>query len=174
MNKAFWHDKLMDLWMPLVFFSGGLFILGSQWRADAVSWSIHLLPLLAIALSAAGIVGLIAGLMAAIHHGSLRAGLWMAAKVSLGVFIFIVAGAAISTIGNRTQAEIAALNSKGADCGLAGLDEALKMLAGTVVGLFVGLSWGIARGNHALTFLQTNSLSNCHSNSPSDEKPPER
>jgi hypothetical protein len=143
------HPKLLDLWLPLALFSSSAAILGSHLSRGIYPGSGDLLSMIMVFAGVAVVCGCLAGVFAAIAQRSPRAGLWMLYKVALGTLLFMVAGAALGSVGNRAIAQATAEGSKNCDLGTS-YEDSLTMLGSSLVGLVLGLWWGIARGGVAI------------------------
>jgi hypothetical protein len=141
--------KFLDLWLPLGVVAGSVAVFVSH-SHRGIYPDISGLVLIGLFLAVVAVVcGTLAGLIAALVERSLKFGLWIFYTVTLGLWIFMVAGAALASLGNRPipPPAVPVQLSDRLDINFdTGFEDAFKMLLGSAVGTFFGLWWGIARG----------------------------
>jgi hypothetical protein len=143
----FSKNKFWDLLLPLGLFAGSAAIFGSHLHRAIFPGTTDLFNMGLFLAGVAMVCGVFAGLITSILARSLKAGLWIFYTVTLGLWVFMVAGAAVASVGNRPILQVAADEASKGGCGPGpGFEDTLTMLGGSLVGFCFGLWWGVARG----------------------------
>jgi hypothetical protein len=145
---GFSRNKFLNLWLPLGLAAGSAAVFGSHLRRGIFPDLASLLVFLVFSAGVAVGCGVLAGIGAAFASREVRGGLWMLYTVTLGVMLFMVAGAAVGAVGNQPVLQPVLDNSKGS-CEGTDFADGFKMMSTSLIGIPLGLWWGVTRGKVA-------------------------